>query len=419
MFTRRDTAPVFFLWVDGQPADDLRRRLSKANVKISTKKMLEAKLTMQNTDRTLLDDPRTFPNSRWSFRFGFLNNLSPIYTGLIRNVEPSYEENVEVVFTLLDDTSTLATASHGRNWGKVRSSDIARSIAKLHDLDVVADESPELPKKARIQAMNVNDLQFLRDLALQDDFEVYVDGSPPTLYFTKKLYDGPSKGTLVYRDDPSLFARLLSFKPKVKSLGALSTSQSGATTGKGKDSNTSSDKGVSLGSKQGGADSPKEAEGSVVFQLDGNSDVQTYYTEDTKKRKGNTVSTPTGASGSVAQVKHQQMLDRANEADAKCLLSPDIMIRDKITILGVEKQVQGKWYVDEVTHDISATSADTSLSLKRNAKGAGGKDSKNPNNKDGSSSSDGAGGTVSIVGETGDSFYVSGPQSKAQNGGSK
>jgi hypothetical protein len=90
MWSRRNAAPVLFLQINGVDAGDLLQKLVKFDYWHRTKKASEAKFKFRNDDRKLLEDPRFLPNSQWSFRYGFLNDISKIIPMQIRNVEPDY-----------------------------------------------------------------------------------------------------------------------------------------------------------------------------------------------------------------------------------------------------------------------------------------------------------------------------------------
>lgn len=382
-------------------------------MKKDVKKSTETTITLRNDDRKLLADTRLLPNTRWLMRFGFFDDLSPIHVALIRSVDPTYDMKRTVQLTLFDLSLNLSVVSSSRNWGLVPSCEIARQIAKIHDMEAVIEISNDKPKKAFIQPNKTNDLQYLRDLATQIDFELSVEGNPPVLYYRKKNYQLAPAGTLTYYDDPSHASGLLSFHPKVKSLGAVGTASSGANTKGGKDGKKATDKDASLGGKAPGFQEEPDA-GYAVFlstDSDGN-DVTASYGKDPTSKGASTVPTPTKANPNVAQVARQQMLDRANEADVKHMFTASLDNAKSYTILGVEKQVSGNWYASEISHSLSGSSSSTDISLKRNAKGKGGKDAKNPNDKNDKSGDVGEGGYVAIEAESEEASYVPGPQAR-------
>lgn len=141
MWTRRNFAPVLFLSIDDESADDLLRRVTSFTYKKSLDKAAETKFTFRNDDLSLMQDKRFYMNVRWRFRYGYFNDLSPIITGIVRQLEPDYEERRMVTVTLYDDASSMGKKSSGRNWGRVPSSQIAEQIAKRYGLGCQADPS--------------------------------------------------------------------------------------------------------------------------------------------------------------------------------------------------------------------------------------------------------------------------------------
>jgi hypothetical protein len=83
----------------------------------------------------------------------------------------------------------------------------------------------------------------------------------------------------------------------------------------------------------------------------------------------------------LAHAARQQMLDKANEATSEHPLTPSLVAGKLYVWAGIEKQVNGKWDAKEANHQISGTGSSTTVTWKRNAKGAGDDPSKKQNNK--------------------------------------
>ncbi len=425
MWSRRNFAPVLFLSINGQDASDLLRRTTSFTHKGSTKKMAETTWVMNNFDRKLLSDPRTFPNTRWQFRFGFFNDLSPIITGIIREVKPTYADSCTVTFSLFDVSSLVSQGSGARNWGRIPSSEIAKKIAKANDMEAVVDDSRDIPAKSFIQPANINDLQYLRDLAADIDFEVFVDETPPRLYYRKKPYDQQPQNVLTYFDDHSEFSYVKSFSPKVKSMGPPNTGVSKANSGKGA-------AGKKASSSQG-----KDSALAGYLSLDGDTGKGTRVPAKTTIDVGDAaaalaVGAAAGAAGGVvgtailaakpvsrsrelvskmapsganvaglAAAARSQLLDQANEANSDHPLTPSIIWGKLYEWRGLDQQLNGKWYADEVTYTINATSSGTQVTWKRNAKGTGKDKNKKQNKKDAADSNKPGKTTIVIDGDSG------------------
>jgi hypothetical protein len=212
-------------------------------------------------------------------------------------------------------------------------------------------------------------LKFLRELAALIDFEVFVDGNPPVLHYRRKAYDAAPVSVLTYADDPSEYSYVLSFKPRVKSLGPLS---SGAASSGGSGSGTlvpasSADKNSSLG----GYLVDLEARSGGLTVRPNVSDRPSLV------KGGSSASNP----ALLAAASRQQMLDKVSEADSKHPLTSSLIARNTHEWAGLEKQLAGKWYITEAHHSIDGRGSSTGCQWKRNAAGAGTDKSKNPNNK--------------------------------------
>lgn len=377
-WSRRNAAPVLFLSVEDRgsfkDASDLLDILISFQCKESLAKATETTLVFRNDDRNLAEDPRFLANSIWKFRFGYFNDLSPIMVGIVRNVEPDYSAKCTLAIKLFDHSLNASQTSKGKNWGKIQSSEIAKAIAKSHGLKHRVTDSGDVPKKAWIQPADMVDLMYLRDLAAMIDFELYVEGDPPTLVYRKKAYDSAPKANLTYFSDPSEFSYLKSFKPKVTSLGAYSSGAANTDAGKGK-ADKSSSKDPTGRSPALAAANPMEVQLSAKTGA-------TRANFDVVSKKPVVTPAPSNTNTKqLAEVKRQQMLDKANEASSDHPLTPALAKGLIFNIFGVDKPLEGKWYVQEAHHDINGTSASTKVTWKRNATG-GKKDLKNQNNKD-------------------------------------
>lgn len=382
-WSRRNFAPVLFLSINNTPADDLLGRLTKFEYHRTKGKVATAKWTFRNDDRKLLEDRRLLPNTDWEYRFGFYNDMSRILHGLVREVEPDYSMERNVVITLYDAGSVALTRSSSKNWKRVTSSYIAGQIAKKYGWRTNIEESSDLPEKAHVQPGNMSDMAYLRDLASLIDYDVFVIGSPPVLHFRKKDYGAAPRGTLVYYDDATDLSYLKSFKPKVKSLGPLAA---GASSASDKDKDHKKDKSDDPSKKN-----PALAVG-VNFNAQGAS--RSLVVVPVKGKDDITRSAPSHTNTrNLAEVARQQMLDRANEATSSHPLTPSLEYGLIFTIAGVDKQIDGKWFIVDEKHVIDGKSMKTEIGWQRNSTGASNaKKAANKNNKD----SDG-GGSAPVV----------------------
>jgi phage protein D len=372
-WTRRNFAPVLLLTINGQPASDLLAVCTSFNHKESTNKAAETKFTFRNDSRRLMDDPRLLPNTVWYFRFGYLNDMSPLLIAQVRNIEPDYKEKRTVAVTLYDASLVLTGKSMGRNWGTVPSSTIAKKIASEAGLKAIVDESYDKPIKAFIQPRQVNDLQFLRDLAAEIDYEVYVEGTPPALHFVRKKYDAAPRRRLTYVDDPSEYSFVKSFSPKVKGLGPIAAGVASADANNGgKTKSTSTD------GKDPALASQKSA--FVVTKDFGTGAAAVVIKPAIDKSPAKPAPTNTNTSQLAATAK-SQMLDKANEASSSHPLTPSLRKGSVYEWAGLEKQIDGKWYLNEVTYTISGSGHATTCEWKRNAQGKGTSDAANKNTK--------------------------------------
>lgn len=370
MWSRANDGPVLFLSILGQDASDLLSALTSFKFSKSLAKAAETTFVFRNDDRTLLSDPRTFPNQTWKFRFGLRDDLSPIITAVIRDVEPDYADKCSVTLKLYDSSLTLAGNSSGKNWGKIQSSDIAKKIATSRGLKAKVDPSKDVPQKAWVQPSDINDLQYLRDLAAAIDFELFVEGE--FLIYRKKPYGSAPVRVITYYTDQTEQSFVKSCKPKIKGLGPV---KSGAASTDKKDSTKTGDKSNTAlsGYKQS-------------LEGEHGDDAGLSY-EPAVPADGVTQKAPTGANASgMAHANRQQMLDQCNEMSSDHIFTPSLWPGQSYTWAGLDAQLNGKWYADKLDCDMSGTALTTKVDWKRNSKNKSttdGKDkNKNANNKD-------------------------------------
>lgn len=382
LYSWRNYAPVLFLYVQGKPADDLLGLCTGFSFSKSVNRAAETRFSFVNPTRKLLEDPRLLPNQKWEFRFGFFNDLSPIHTAIIREVAPEYGSTCNVNVTLYDYSLNMSTRSKGKNWGRVKASEIATRIARSYGMQAVVDDPKSMPAKAYVQPSSVSDIQFLRDIAADLDFEVYVEGTPPILFFRKKDYGKAPRRKLIYRDDPTEYAYVKGFFPRVRSLGPASTGVSSTKggDGEGDESEDGEDGGsfadallrlvgvdkkpatvksepidtweVAVTPSNGGSGALIEV---VPASRGGGKPLSVEAASDVNARK-------------LAAVARQQMLDRANEASSSHPLSPSLRCGFTYEWDGLDPQLNGTWYAQEERHEIGPNGSSTNISWKRSPK---------------------------------------------------
>ena len=378
MWSLANFSPILHLTIGGKDASDLLGVMTSFKLKLATKKAGEATFSFRDDDGLFLEDSRFFPNTEWSFRFGFVDDLSPVFKMLVRNFEPEFAMKRTLTVTLFDGSSSMAQNSSSKNWGAVPSSTIAKQLARKYNLKPEVTDSKDAPKKAIIQPGDLTDIQFLRDLAAEIDYEVIVNNE--RLVYRPKPYKEDAVGVLIYAEDPTERSYVKSFKPSVKSLGAVKASGA-ATADKNK------------GSGKAAADTTSKV------QLEGASGKATVLPP--SQSQNGTKAPAVGNAGGLAKAARSQMLDKVNEAKSTHPLTPSLVKGKSYVWRGVGKQLGGKWYLQEVTHEISGTSSKTDCDWKRNDGNKAASSNSTKKNAD-----TGAGKQVQLVGDTGKATVV-------------
>ena len=384
--SRRNFAPVLMLSVDNKDASDLLSVCTSFSFEKRIGKAAKATFEFRNDDRISLmggpsgrSDPRLDTGVTWKFRFGYFSDLSPIHSAYVRKLEPDYSGKRVLRVTLYDSSMYMASSSKARNWGRVKSSQIAKKIAERHGLAFEGEDSKDVPAdRAFYQAGDMNDFAYLRDLAAMIDFEVIVLTSPPKLVYRKKSYDQEPSGVLTYFDDFSSTSYVKSFKVTMKDLGPVAVQAATPTSKAGPRVDVTGNN-PGLGHRLGVGDKGR-TEGPTKTQTP--SFVRKQDGSVTEKNTGVTVKAPSGANpDQLATISRQQILDKCNEATSEHPLTPSIEFGKIFEWKGVDKAVGGLWYVTEEKHNISGRGSSTSIQWKRTGMNGDGAKTKNTNNK--------------------------------------
>jgi len=402
LWDRKDYAPFVGIHIKGALADDLMGALKSFQHKAETKKASETTLVFRNDRMELASDPRFLANTVWQVRYGFPNRMSPIITGIIRQVEPIYAAERTIKVVLMDHTINLAKSSSSRNWGRISSAEIAEKIGEKHGLRVFAAPSNDIPKKAHIQPGTVNDLQYLRDLAAEVNYEVFVQMDPLGLVYRPIPYDvTPEPLKLHYHNGPDDYSFVLSFKPKIKTLGPIKTGGSRASTKrveKGKQTKIST---ATEGAKQylvtsngisgytegmkvtyyidqagnhvsvnqstaaildSSVENAKVAFGDKVVER-----VTDYNWDMINKNQANAKNkaVPSGGGATrAAATARRQMLEKSEGATSEHPLTALFQVGKMYTWTGLDKVFNRSWYCQSVTSTITGTSSKTTVEWK-------------------------------------------------------
>lgn len=117
-------------------------------------------------------------------QWGYINNsvVSKVHTCVISDIEATYQNSIQCVIRCLDAYSEIKESKNTNIWNNVKSSDIAKQIAKNNGLLYEVEGTSKIWKS--LPQVNQNDLEFIETLALKEtdgNFTAYIRGN--TLYF--------------------------------------------------------------------------------------------------------------------------------------------------------------------------------------------------------------------------------------------
>jgi len=399
-------APRFSLEIDGENAADIARDVKQFSYSDDEDKSDELTLILVNKGLKYIDDPRFEEGITMRARWGYPGDVSEVMQCVLSKAKPGFPQNgiPTMIVKGFDLSREMHRGGNPQNWGSVQSSDVARGIADRYSLNTDIEDSDDERSDSRIQAAGITDIQYLKQLADQINWDVYVEGS--TLHFHPKRYDARPKFEFTYYS--SKVGTLLDFNPNVKMTKQARTGKAGADTKSGESSGSENKEGDSDGS-------PNASLGD--FLIDTNSGEFSGRTKGSgsnsnQSRPNPAAGEPWSLIGNTAYFKmkaiEQQVLSlnspeksekvrnkhsaaaqakidmNAVEASATMIGTPQLRAKQNITLKGVGKRYSGIWRVKKSTHTIMPESNiyTVACTLTRNAlsKGKKGNSGENKSN---------------------------------------
>jgi phage protein D len=367
-------APRFFVEADGKLAEDIAEDIVKFEYDDDEKKPNEIKLTINNMGGKYTDDPRFIQGVTFRVRWGYANDLSPVYGVVIAKAKPRYPAPGQVPtieMVAWDIQYSMNREAHALHWGKVSSSDIARKIAERYSLEADIEESNDARESsARVQPASVSDIQYLYSLATPLNWDCFIEGN--RLHFHKKRLDAAPSLTFSYFNDP--LGTLIEFTPEVSMGKPNNNKKAGADTkdGKGKDAKGDKESERKMGRFFTNMD---VLHGQVGVAPKNDLFADKHYNPFGKFGfyiEGGALTSPTPEKDTTIIQKHAdavtQKIDMSCvEASIKVIGSPKVKARAIIKLENVSKTYSGEWRVKSSKHAIDTTGYVVTAKLTRNA----------------------------------------------------
>jgi len=147
--------------------------------------------------------------------YGDAGSTPTAVRGVITEIATNFPEggSPELAVAGFDHGFPLTMGKNTRTWSKSRDSAAAAKIASFHNLKSIIDLTPE--ERPQIEQKDVSDWEFLKKLADDNHYELYVD-ERKTLHFAKPNDKAGAVAQLRYGEG------LLSFKPEANLAGQFS-----------------------------------------------------------------------------------------------------------------------------------------------------------------------------------------------------
>lgn len=169
-------------------------------------------IVAEDPDYAFIDDNIFKEDAKVKFIGGYKGDSRTMFEGYISVIDLDFPNTGSPTITLhcMDNSHRLNQKKKTVTWKKKRRSDIAKAIFKKYGLKAVVDPSPK--KVDSISQSKKTDMDFLTQLAgeEEDDYLVYIEGN--TGYYVKKKIGSKQQATLDYRDGNM---KILSFSPRI------------------------------------------------------------------------------------------------------------------------------------------------------------------------------------------------------------
>lgn len=335
------------------------------------------KFTMEDFDMSFMDDPRIVEGRKVSWRYGYMNYLSPKFTGKIGEIECSFSAGSGTTITIhvFDAIMDTLNKVRSKKWFDkpegIYFHEVVQKIAAEHGLAAVVEPS-KTPRGAFIQS-NESDWDFIQrvtdlgetplNAAKRGIYRLTLSADNTKLFWKPVANAGPHVKTYVFYTETNN-PELVSFQPRSKPYDPATRAKDGAmnkeqgpndedegteATNETETGRTSSDKGSTVS-----LNDAKQLSGQVTGA------VLTNPVADETRSQG------VDNSQTAASNAHDKAEIDALEADATVLLEPRLRRGDTIMIRGVAKKFAGKWLVNKVRATINQGGALMELELIKN-----------------------------------------------------
>lgn len=346
-----------FIFVALQHGPNLTRRVSRMTYTDSADaKATQLELYLNDKGSALSGDPSFVNRNECQIRWGYPNEMSPIYTFVLVRAQPSFNSNNGPVLKVVgwDRSIDMSRGAAPNNWGSVSSSDVARKIAEKYNLRAVMEDSDDARKESRMQGAHESDISFLKRLAEALDWDCYVEGR--ALHFHRRMFD--EKPTRTYDYMLGRNPQVIDFSPKINMNKRTKTGKAAVDAKTGTPATPIANQ------------SQTKPMGKFLINVDQQTGtlVPAAITKSSAESNAKVVT-------KHAAAKQQKIDMSAAEATMTVIGDSTVRSRQPINVRGVG-MYSGVWYVKQAKHDISSEGYTTVLELQRNSIEKGYKDKK-------------------------------------------
>lgn len=332
---------------------DVTDRVLSFEYEDSESKNDKLKLSLNNLDLAVFDDPNWRKGNLLTVTWGYVGNLAPPRDVVIQKITGSTMLTVEAHGKAV----LMHKKTKSRHFDALRRSDIVRQIATENgygqDLQDIEDTQVVLP--TIIQA-SLTDATFLKRLAHLEGFEFYVDFDG--FHFHQKRLGQKPLRTLEYYTDPKA-GDIVAFNIDTD----VSFGKPGAVTVSGRDPLNKKD----IKSEANNANTQRPALAPVPeASVDPVSGALSFSTTNVSTETRATTETSAKAAEREAAGQFRRAQNAAVKMTVDIVGDPRLPAKSVIEIRGIGKRFSGKYYVKDHKHTIDSSGYKSKLTLSSN-----------------------------------------------------
>lgn len=335
------------------------------------------KFQVEDFEMKMMDDPRVVEGRKVTWRYGYENNYSPLFSGKIGEVEPTFSRDEGIYLTIhvfdavMEVLGQTSDVVYKKPAPGMRASEVVELIAARNGLGAIVEPTKVL--RPQWTQGGLSDWDYIQKLSERAVPLAGGKGGKYTLSFnasnTKLIWKpvpmgGPIKKTYLFYTE-NINPELIRFQPKSKPHDPTNSAMNGTTNA---EPGENDDVEENTRNNETQTDRPTAGEGSVVYNATtGTGEVRKSGAVTTDPIVDDHAVNSQEASDASAGNLHDAAELEAMEADLEVIMEPKLRRGDTVQMRGFGKKFSGKYMIKTLRVIIDKSGGRNECLLKRNA----------------------------------------------------